>query len=236
VELDAIQNTDGYLRRMLRNLFVSEMRRSSNLQQWPESMADYDSAELGLRIIDPHTRIQVADELRGICLYACERRETYRGASVLILRFFHGYYPNEIAQILRSSMDSVYGFLKLTRREARSFLDDSKSVEFEMNPLFLRKGADSCVERNPMMLLTELRNSIFSSRRGACLPRKRLSRFYVGQLYEKPNCSYLAHLVSCPSCLDEVNRILKLPSLAERYPTDSLDKAMNQQLHAVGHC
>ena len=34
----------------------------------------------------------------------------------------------------------------------------------------------------------------------------------------------LAHLVSCPTCLDTVNALLGLPLLAERYPTDTLDK------------
>src|SRR5205814_10232290 len=32
----------------------------------------------------------------------------------------------------------------------------------------------------------------------------------------------LAPIVSCRNCLDEVNRLLGLPTLSDRYPTDSL--------------
>jgi len=58
-------------------------------------------AETGLRTIDPRDQIQVHDELRRVYQYACARKETSKAGSVLILRFFHGYYPSEIAKLLR---------------------------------------------------------------------------------------------------------------------------------------
>src|SRR6266487_4392744 len=123
VELGAIENLDGYLHRMLRNMFLSEVRRASNLQQLPHSIADYESAELGLRSSDAQARLQIADELRRICRYSSERKETSKAGSVLILRFFHGYYLNEIAQVMRSSPQAVDERLKIARKEAKLFLD-----------------------------------------------------------------------------------------------------------------
>ena len=38
----------------------------------------------------------------------------------------------------------------------------------------------------------------------------------------QPDCATLAHVVSCPRCIDEVNSLNGLPPLSERYPTDSL--------------
>src|SRR6266496_706838 len=228
VELQTIENTDAYLKRMLRNMFVSRLRRTSNLLQLPESIADYDSAELGLRIIDPQTQIQIGDELRRICRYASERKETSRAASVLILRFFHGYYLNEIGQVLRSPMDSIYSFLKMARREAKLYLEDPDSMKFIIAPA-PDEITDPKSDQNPSRLLTELRNSIFRSRRGACISRERLDRLYAESATEKLNCDDIAHVVSCPTCLDEVNQMLDLPLLAERYPTDTLGDSDENQ-------
>ncbi len=221
-ELGSIQNTDGYLHRMLRNMFLSQMRRSANLLQLPETLADYDSAELGLRILDPQTQMQIADELRRICRYGTERKETSKAGSVLILRFFHGYYLNEIAQVLCSPMDSIYSFLKIARREVKLFLDDPDSMRFVVDAP-AAEAADS--ERNPIRLLTELRNAVFNSRRGSCLEREGLESFYDAQAAAAPDCADVAHIVSCPVCLDEVNQMLDLPLLVERYPTDTLGQS-----------
>jgi RNA polymerase sigma factor (sigma-70 family) len=232
-ELGKIKNADGYLNRMLRNMFLSQMRRSANLQQLPESMADYDSAELGLRIVDPQTEMQIADELRRICQYACERKETYKGGSVLILRFFHGYYLDEIAQIMRSPMDSIYGFLKIARREVKLYLDDPDSMRLLFNPPLPHTDVWER-DRNPIKLLSELRTSIFASRRGVCLTPERLDRGFGKTATQKFDCAELAHVVSCPDCLDEVNRMLDLPLLSERYPTDTLGQSDDPGRHGDG--
>src|SRR6185436_7998637 len=75
-ELNAIVNLDGYLYRMLRNLHLSQVRRSLRAQHRGLSIIDYDSAEIGLRAADPRQQIRLQDELRQICQYACARKET----------------------------------------------------------------------------------------------------------------------------------------------------------------
>ena len=52
-DLNTVENVNGYLYRMMRNLNVSRLRRSQRKQNSTLSIVDYDSAELGLRSADP---------------------------------------------------------------------------------------------------------------------------------------------------------------------------------------
>src|SRR6266540_1436560 len=102
-DLQGIHDLDSYLYGMLRNLHLSQVRRATRNRLQPLSVVEYESVETGLRAIDPRDQIQVQEELRRACHYACVRKENAKIASVLILRFFHGYYPSEIVQIMLSS-------------------------------------------------------------------------------------------------------------------------------------
>ncbi|HKC66515.1 MAG TPA: hypothetical protein VKB86_22920, partial [Pyrinomonadaceae bacterium] len=63
---------------------------------------------------------------------------------------------------------------------------------------------------------------IFDSRRGDCLTAAQLEKLYRDADASGMNQVTLAHIVSCPECLDEVNSLLKLPLLKERFPSDTL--------------
>ena len=92
--LEEIENIDGYLRRMLRYMHVSRLSRSAQrLEETALSVADYDSCRRGWTAIEPARRMQAFEELHQICTYACSRKESSRAGSVLILRFFHEYFP-----------------------------------------------------------------------------------------------------------------------------------------------
>ena len=219
-DVQDIHNLDGYLYGILRNIHVSQVRRAGQRHLQQLSIVEYDSALKGLRAIDPRDQIQVQDELRRICQYACLRKETAMAASVLILRFFHGYYPSEIARILRSSCKAVSLRLHIARREAKASLIDPQSLSFmgesrvEIFPVnFARTTGD---------LLSELRRTIFQSRRAECLSREQLQDIYGKTSETRLDPKVLAHIVSCPVCLDEVNDLLGLPALAMRYPTETL--------------
>ncbi|MEP7342246.1 MAG: hypothetical protein ABI977_31240, partial [Acidobacteriota bacterium] len=69
-------------------------------------------------------------------------------------------------------------------------------------------------------LLRELRAEIFRSRRGECLSREQLEEMYKAEGATAVENPQLSHIVSCPVCLDQVNDILGLPPLADRYPMD----------------
>jgi RNA polymerase sigma factor (sigma-70 family) len=222
-DLQTIRNLDAYFYGMLRNLHLSQVRRTTRSRLQQLSTVEYDSAEASLRATDVQGQIAVQDELRRVCHYACVRKEKTRAAGVLILRFFHGYYPSEIAQVLRNSRQAVDVHLLLARNEARAFLQNPETLAF--------MGEESVVgvfptdfARTTDRFLTELRQMIFRSRRGDCLSIKQLRGLYRKSQPEPMNSKGLAHIVSCPNCLDEVNKLLGLPLISERYPADTIDK------------
>src|ERR1051325_1773770 len=221
-DLEKIANTEGYLFVTLRNLRLSQVRRAASSTKLA-SLASYDSFEFGLRARDLRAQIQVHDELRAVCQYACLRKETSKAGSVLILRFFHGYYPSEIARLLCVKRPAVSERLKLARAEARVYLDDPDRLAFiQENPSATAAKLD--LDWTADDLSSEFRAGIFNSRRGDCLSREQFQDIYKTKNSVGPECKALAHIVSCSNCLDAVNKLLGLPLLADRYSDDSINK------------
>lgn len=220
--LEEIENVDGYLRRMLRYMHLSKMSRSAqHLHETALSVADYDSFRLGWSAIEPPRRMQAAEELFQICFYACSRKESSRAGSVLILRFFHDYFPTEIARVLNTSRDCVDQWQRLARREAKSFINKPGQLRFvnaraagQRQISYLRSDGD---------LMLELRRMIFNSCNGECLSQEALLKVYASGEADGLSTAQLAHIVSCPLCLDAVNKVAGLPALDQRYP-DTGDK------------
>jgi len=223
-DLQGIHDLDNYLYGMLRNLHLSQVRRATRNRLQPLSIVEYESVETGLRAIDPRDQIQVQEELRRACHYACVRKETAKIASVLILRFFHGYYPSEIVQIMRSSRQAVRESLRIARTEAKLYIDNPKAlglIDFTAQASNL-ESFPATFARSTNDFLSELRRMIFHSRQRECTSSESLKELYLSVKAVAIDCSTLAHLVSCQICLDEVNRVLSLPQLADRYPTDTI--------------
>lgn len=218
-DLARVQNLDGYLYQMLRNLNISQMRRAARRRGDEPAVFEYDSAEFVLRAADPRDLIRVQDELRQVCHYACVRKESSKAGSVLILRFMHGYYPVEIARFTGSTREAVEERLRVARNEARLYLKDPESLRF-INKERGARAASTGYVQTPEELLRDLRQRVFDSRRGECSVGESLSKIYEAK--GAPDCSTLAHLVSCPRCIDEVNNLHDLPLLSERFPVDSL--------------
>jgi len=129
--LEEIENIDGYLRRMLRYMHVSRLSRSAqHLHETALSVADYDSGRLGWTAIEPPRRMQASEELHQICTYACSRKKSSRTGSVLILRFFHEYFPTEIAAVLNSSRHCVDQWQRLARQEAKLVTNEPRRLRF----------------------------------------------------------------------------------------------------------
>jgi len=81
-DLARVENLDGYLYRMLRNLNISQARRAARRREGAPAVVEYDSVEFALRATDPRDLIRVQDDLRQVCRYACLRKETAWMASV----------------------------------------------------------------------------------------------------------------------------------------------------------
>ncbi|HKV42917.1 MAG TPA: sigma-70 family RNA polymerase sigma factor, partial [Blastocatellia bacterium] len=219
-DLDSIQNIEGYLYATLKNMHLSQVRRAARAATTSLSVVDFDSAEIGLRLIDPRVRIQTREELRGVCHYACSRKEASKTGSVLILRFFHGYYPNEIAQILISPRKAVDDWLFLGRRDAKAYLNHPPRAGILRG--YFNPDVDESPEGEQGDFLSELRATIFRSRKGKCWSTAQLQETYRAEEPRAIDCTVLAHIVSCSACLETVNTILGLPSLSDRFPTDML--------------
>ena len=221
--IEHVQNLDAYLNTMLRNLHLSQARRLARTPQGHLSLLDYDSADIGLQSIDPRDQIKVQDELRTICRYSCIRKQTSKAGSVLILRFFHGYYPAEIARLLKCPRAAVDSFLKGARGEAKLFLQNPDALTFIRDSAVQELPAFGFGRMSPD-ILTELRQTIFSSRHDQCLAQEQLETIYARDASELVNVATLNHLVSCPDCLDRVNKILDLPPLAMRQASETVGR------------
>ena len=221
--LEEIENIEGYLRRMLRYMHLARMSRSAqHLHESALSVADYDSCRLSWTAIEPPRRVQASEELHQICAYACSRKESSRAGSVLILRFFHEYFPTEIAAVLNSSRHSVDELQRCARREAKLFMNEPGRLRFV--------NVKTASERHQIKylgsdgdLMLGLRQIIFNSCKGECIPLHELEEVYSKAEGDALSTTRLAHVVSCPKCLDAVNSLLGLPLLSERYKSDGSD-------------
>src|SRR6266536_507796 len=234
-DLQSIQNLDGYLHTILKNMRISQLRRSTRLQEATYALAatsldnilllpDHISLESGLGSVEQRTQMQMRDELQRICQYAIMRKTSSRVGSVLILRFFLGYYPQEIAQILRSSRAVVDKLLQRARGEARLFLNEPTSLSFikanaSPDVLPAETVAPECSLNE---FLQGLREAIYRSQLPACASTKTMRAWYEAKSSTEgptgPTTQALSHLVSCPRCPDQMNELLGLPLLAARYP------------------
>ncbi|MGH9972084.1 MAG: RNA polymerase sigma factor [Pyrinomonadaceae bacterium] len=214
--LEAIENIDGYLRRMLRYMHLSRMSRSAQkMLDRTISITDYDSFHQSWRAIEPARRIQAKEELCQICAYACSRKETSRAGAVLILRFFHDYYPSEVAQVLGTSRHCADQWQSVARSELKLYMTERGALKLMSARLSPEPDQTKLSDRDGD-LIGELRQMIFGSRKGECLPIEQLQEVYQSSNAEALTTAKLGHIVSCRLCLDAVNRLLGLPLLAER--------------------
>ncbi len=219
--LEKIENIDGYLRRMLRYMHLSRISR--NVQKTLDqmlSLSDYDSFNQSWRATEPSRQMQTREELWQVCSYACARKETSRAGAVLILRFFHEYYPSEIARVLCSSRHCVDQWQRLARSELKLYMSGRRGLRF-LNSKAAPEPAYAGLDSSNGDLIGDLRRQIFHSRQGECLPTEQLQKIYQLSSDETLRAPKLGHIVSCRACLDAVNQILDIPLLAERYQSDS---------------
>lgn len=221
--LDNIENLDGYLQRMVRNLHLSEIRRRTPVQSLLPEAVEPETAALQLQALKDHASLAaVKAELRTTCRYAIARKESSRAGSAFILRFFHGFYIHEIAQILRTEKQPVYDLLRIARREARAFRESGDQLSFIGNATEDAAAPLLAETSDEGELVERLRDAIFNSCRTDCLPVRQLRQRYREESKDSLDTQLAAHLVSCRRCLAVVNRALGLRALEDRFPTDTL--------------
>ena len=72
--------------------------------------------------------------------------------------------------------------------------------------------------RSDCDLMLELRQMIFNSCQGDCLSQSGVGRDLCEWQCDALTTAKLAHIVSCPTCLDAVNGLLGLPSAGPTLP------------------
>jgi DNA-directed RNA polymerase specialized sigma24 family protein len=216
-----IENPENYLFSSLRNLYYARIRRARTSAIDDLSIVDYESAERSLRAADRNGILFIREDLHRVCDYLCERKESSRSASIFILRYFLGYFPLEIVQVVRTPRSQVDWAIHTVRREAR--------LELE-RPGVLREKSAARPKTSGIVpvddtqgLFAALRASIFRSNRGTCpAPGTFAAKYAVPG--ESLTTAELAHIVSCPRCLDEINTLLGLPLLADRSPDEVIHR------------
>ena len=209
VRPESLANPNGYLFTVLRNAHLSKVKRATRMR---EVSLDSEFSGEGLQR-DPRKLMAIREELEAICRYACLRKATSSSASILILRYFHGYYTAETARIVNRSRNSVESRMSRARAEFIAYLKE---------PVIQRaNGTISTIRsvRPGHDLLADLRSEIFSQKSGVCPPSAHWKTLYRRNL--GLSCDELSHVVSCRVCLDSINRLLKMPLLAERHPLDT---------------
>lgn len=214
-----VENVEAYLFMTLRNVHLSQVRRRQANVSATASIIDHESALAGLRsFATDEERRGAYDALRQVVRYACLRKTTSTAASVLILRFFHGYYPAEIARVVLTTEAAVAERLRMARAEARAYLADPSGLRsFDV-------GRNTPSLDSRVLSIADLQRTIFEAYTGVCLANRALDQLYAAGQSAPLDVDTLAHLVSCAPCLDTVNRRLGLPLLADRDPSDRLGR------------
>jgi DNA-directed RNA polymerase specialized sigma24 family protein len=214
-ELDDPQNAEALLYTYLKHVHMAHLRR---LQKYPLqdlSIAEFDSISVGLRQSPSANPLDIQNNLRRILAYLCWRKDSAKSASILVLRFLYGYFPEEITRIGRVSRPVVDNGLRAARKDLKRHLSDSGKVRvlrLDNVPDFV----PSLMVLPTEQFVDELRETLLNSRRGACLPAEQLSARYSVEPPKPIECELLAHIVSCERCLDVVTHSQKIPPLAER--------------------
>lgn len=220
----AVSSVDNYLYVSLRNSYISYLRKVVRLKSKQLSVIEYDLVDNALLAVDPRQQIQIHERLRAVCQYACLRKVTSISGSVLILRFFHGYFPSEVARVLNCSINVVEARLVSARREAAAFLNNPSSLSLNLsNSISPPPASPKNYAQRHYDLLKDLRAEIFKARQGECFSPNQVEAFYRSNEPRLRRC-VLSHIVSCHHCLDEINKSLGLPLLWERHPLDTLGR------------
>ena len=119
-----IRDVDGYLVRhdAERAPVAGPAAQRPAAQKWSRWPTTSRSRPACWRPARKQNRQAAYEELTLIARYACLRKATSKAASALILRFFHGYYPTEIARVLHATEPAVDVRLRIARAEARAFV------------------------------------------------------------------------------------------------------------------
>ena len=225
----ATEEPEKLLYTYLKYSFLLKCRKDRRYSFQTLSAIDFESMHLSLRRQTFAHSLDVQDGLRRIVNYLNWRKQHAKAASVLLLRFIHGFFPSEIMQIAILNRRSVDTGLAQAREESKSYLADPNKVH-----VMYRGTPPTALPSQPVLapeaFVVALRNDVFDSCHGECLPEAVLRDRYVSAPPKAIECDLLAHIVSCRKCLNLVSRWCNLPSVENRIPEEAWGFAPKERL------
>jgi RNA polymerase sigma factor (sigma-70 family) len=222
--LTDLENVEPLLYTHLRYAYLTECRRRRANDFQPLAAAHLNTLSIGLRSSSDLDQIEIQNELRDILAFLSWRRRSAKFASIFLLRFFHGFLPEEIAAICLITRGAVDLGLMRTREELRG--TQANPQEFRMlqrasSPDF----APSSLAISSDDFANELVRTIFNSFYGTCPEDGEWERRYRS-INQRPLAGdVLAHLVSCRACLDRVTPLCGTPPPNTRSMGEALGRA-----------
>lgn len=201
-----IRDVEALLYTYLEHVHLAHMREVTRHSFVSLADAKLDALALGLLTGPDVDRIETQNLLRRITAYVAWRKQTSKSASIVGLRFFHGFLPEEIARMALVSREAVDERLHNGRNEIRLHLLDSEKLRQ------IQHGGPVGVFPSKVVVpadefLRELRNQLFHASYGVCVLPEELKMRYRKNADVPIRRDLLAHIVSCPKCLSEVERI-----------------------------
>jgi len=208
LKVEDIRDAEALLYTYLEYVHLAHLREVARHSFTSLAEAKLDALALGLPTGPDVDRIETQNVLRRIAAYVAWRKQTSKSASIVALRFFHGYLPEEIAHIALVSREAVDERLHKGRSEVRlHLLDAEKLREIQHGgpvEVFPSKFAVPTDE-----LLGELRSQLFYASHGACMSAQQLVARYRKSADVPIRRDLLAHIVSCRNCLAVVEQIFR---------------------------
>lgn len=222
-------NTDAYIYVSLKNHFQTKIRKEASEEFI--SLTDNDFLADSILTFDPRRQLKIHDQLYAICRYACCRKDSSIAGSVLIFKFFHGYYVSEIARLIRRKRNAVEARLVKVRLELVKHLENP-DAENRFSNNFRRSASEDKKIQTRSDLVYELRREIFSTKKGKCYSIEECREIYFGTK-KLVNRQFLSHIVSCEKCLKRINNMFGMVGLEERDPLDFLRQKASETVPKV---
>lgn len=225
--LSDLDNIEPLLYSHLRYAYLTERRRGRNHSFQSLAAGDFDTLSISLRTTAAFDQIEVQNELRKILVFLLWRRRAAKFANMFLLRFFHQFSHEDIANICLVSRHAIDLALARAREELKAYVADPQQIRVlgrgnapEFKPQNTAVPSDKFA--NDMML------EIFQSAWGACPSDDLLEQRYRGLTLRPLENDLLTHLVGCRTCLDKITRIIKSspPSPPQRISLGSIRRSM----------
>jgi DNA-directed RNA polymerase specialized sigma24 family protein len=214
----------AYLRKSLRNLFLSVRMRQARDATSHLAPVDLDSLEFMQPSVDRSHLVYVRHDLARISEYVLMRRRSSKGATAFIMYFFFGYLPSEIMALLKLKRKTYEKMLLTARLEAKAYCERPQVLRFlhryEKHATAFPHGLPGDSDA----LFAELQRRAFLHPVGSHEVFECLEETYSSS--NAPlTVEQTAHLGSCCSCLKRACRALNMHDLSSQIINTQSGKA-----------